>query len=216
MIFGTILNPISGVQEWETSLQSLFNDKLPQRHTWENFDEIVSVLQKITLTPNFQKLFYPLGGALEIAQVNPAQESGCIEFYSKVYSNFYDVIKPKTLQFEGFLDDPRWSYFHLEADVLKQSPANPNRSFLSEQLAVLPDGEYINITHAQTGEYNGTLLQQPVKKVIRHFEGSFLICPITSPYNQNSPLYDGKHRTMSRDELREYVQQNISQQAALK
>ena len=156
---------------WKDTLNELFNSSVPEQHRWENYEDILNVLQRITTIPNFQKLFYPLGGALEIDRVNAAQEQGCVEFFSKVYSNFYDVIKPKEL----------------------------------------PTGEYINITHSETGEYNGQPLVQPVKKVIRHLEGSFLICPQTSPYNQNSPLYDGRYRTMSRDELRADILEKIAQ-----
>ena len=196
---------------WKDTLNELFNSSVPEQHRWENYEDILNVLQRITTIPNFQKLFYPLGGALEIDRVNAAQEQGCVEFFSKVYSNFYDVIKPKELQFEAFIEAPQWNYFRIEAEVLPQSSVNPNRSYHSEQLAVLPTGEYINITHSETGEYNGQPLVQPVKKVIRHLEGSFLICPQTSPYNQNSPLYDGRHRTMSRDELRADILEKIAQ-----
>lgn len=195
--------------DWQKSLEAIFNYGIAERYQWDNYEDILQVLQTVSPASNNLRLFYPLGGAIEIHKISAAKEQGFIELHTGLKTNFFDLLKPALLEFEGFTDHLDWSYFRLYAAPIEQSPKNPNKCYITEHLIELPNGEYIPSYHAETGEYNGEILTPPFKKVNRHLEGDFLICPVHSPYNQNKPTYDGRHRGMDSDVLRHSITHQI-------
>ena len=119
--------------------------------------------------------------------------------------------------FESFGIDAQWNYFRLETGNLELSyfHNNEGRSFdgISEEVSELSPGEYAyyDFIENNRNSEDDYILPKFARHVVRLFEGDFVIFNKRSYYNLDVSTYDGRHNTMTTNEFREYIKNNIHQ-----
>jgi len=191
--------------DWDEILRDIFPNGILKHCEWTDLNQIVSILNKIGSKDASNHMFYPTGGGLDIESAQLSTEDGCIE----LFTGLTDILKPKFLSFESFRDD-RWNYFRIETNELQPSNVEDSeRDNFSEELTELTAGKYVSRRHWDEGEYNGGPLPKGARVLTRYFKGSFVIFSKSSPYNQKSSTYDGRHNKMSAVEFRAYIENVI-------
>ena len=150
-------------------------------------------------------MFFSDKGGLDFAKAEIASEEGCVYIYDTDGSCY--VVSPQSLEFEGFSDDYRWSYFIL--NLKKLAPVFGEYQDLDREILVedVP-GHYVNASAAQYGVYDydsGEPFPKGYKVVNRFYQGTFLIVLKIGPYNHISSTYDGRHAMCSSDVFRDYI-----------
>jgi len=195
----------SQASEWNFLDKYLFGDNSPESTTWKRTDRIVNVLNIIGTLPAYNHMFFPDGGGLDFGKADFSNEDGCIYVYDS--NGFCSVLKPKSLNYEGFGKEHVWNYFLLE--LHEQSPINDYQSSLNyETLVEDMPAHYVPATYADYGVYDydsGVPLPEGYKVVQRYLRGKFLIVLKSGPYNRIAATYDGRHSMCSKDEFRQYI-----------
>lgn len=195
--------------EWKYAQKKLFPIRTPGHAEWRGMEDIVSVLNTIGPKTNLNHLFFPTGGGLDLEHATLSQrEEGCIEL---VTNGLVSLLKPKSLQFEGFGAGEEWDYFRLECAFLEPSGVYESSSLRGyEEVLDLGDGQYVNRAHWDNGEFDGEPLPEGARPISRYFEGVFVIFQKTSTYNRIPSTYDGRHSKMGAEEFRNHIEQMIA------
>jgi serine/threonine protein kinase len=197
--------------EWKYAQKKLFPIGAPRHAEWHDIEDIVSVLNIVGPKTNLNHLFFPTGGGLDLERAMLSHnEQGCIEL---VTDGLISILKPKSLQFEGFGAGEEWDYLRLECAVLKPSGVYEEsrlRGYGYEEVLDLGGGQYVDRSYWDYGEFNGEPLPDGAKPISRYFEGAFVIFQKTSTYNRISATYDGRHSKMSAAEFRRHIEEMIS------
>lgn len=85
----------------------------PEKHTWINIDDIISVLDRIGKHEVSNHTFMPSGGGLDLAGASKSHEEGLIELN---FDGSAKLVKPKSLTFHAVGENPEWWYLRLETD----------------------------------------------------------------------------------------------------
>lgn len=194
--------------EWKSAQLKLFPMSVPRRAEWTDLDEIVRVLKTLGHKTNLNHLFFPSGGGLDLNDAYRSDiEPGCIELVTNDLAN---LCRPSLLTFEGFSENPAWSYLRLECEELRPSGVYDKLGDLQhEEVTDLGDGHYVDRYVWDAGEYAGERLPIHARTLSRYFSGVFLIVQKTSVYNRISATYDARHNKMSRDQFREYMDRSL-------
>lgn len=192
--------------QWEEASQKLFPVSTPMSATWHDIDSIIAVLNVIGNTPSLNHLFFPDGGGMDFERaVRSDFEPGCIELYTRIPN----IIRPSTLYFESFGDDPQWNYFRLECAQLDPSKVYSEYTCrVFEELTDLGCGKYVDRSVWDEQYYQGKALPESARVVVRYLGGSFVIFQKTSQYNLGSgklDAYDGRHNKMDSEQFRQYI-----------
>lgn len=191
--------------DWQFLKKLLFGRNAPSSCKWEETEDIINVLNIVGKTPAYNHMLFSDRGGLDFSYSKRAAEEGCIYIYSTPYSCY--VAKPKSLEYEGFNDDYRWSYFLLsfdELDPILQKSEGRDREYLVEDTP----GHYVSAQYAHYGVYDydtGVKLPDGYKLVNRYYGGKFLIVSKNSPYNMINATYDGRHGMCSGEVFRNYI-----------
>jgi serine/threonine protein kinase len=191
--------------QWAEALRTLFPVSVPKRATWQDIDDIVSVLNIVGGAPDLNHLFFPDGGGLDLERaVRSVREPGCIEL---ITNGIASIVKPIKLIFESFNKEPEWNYFRLETGELEPSGVYPDlpEYFGHEELAEIGGVFYADRSCWDAGDYGGEPLPKGSRLVLRYLRGSFVIFQKTSMYNKNPDTYDARHNKMSTNEFRRYI-----------
>lgn len=195
----------SQVSDWHFLTKQLFGSNIPSSCTWRDMRDIINVLNIVGSTPAYNHMFFSDNGGLDFSHAEKAHEEGCIYIYDTC--GFCNIVKPKSLIYEGFSDDYRWSYFLLnlkETNPVIQKYDDSHHEYLVEDFP----GHYVSAKYAQYGVYDydaGNPFPEGYREVYRYLEGKFLIVLKYGPYNQISGTYDGRHGMCDSDEFREYI-----------
>ncbi len=214
-------------QQWFEIQAKLFPISKPSRVVWENVADIIKILKLVCSYENLNHLFFPNSGGLDLRNVRPAIEDGCIELDFQ----FVHIVKPKRLLFESFGYNSEWNYFRLEAEEILPHGDNVNKKIKEKIKVNILDEEEVEdeIEYAfeelseASGEYypyfsyedrmynkNDYYIPNSARHITRWLKGSFVIFGKRSVYNLNPSTYDGRHNVMSTDEFRAYIQENVN------
>ena len=194
--------------EWESFLEELFPNNIPETITWNNKAEIISVLNKIGIEPNLAHLFFPDGGGSDLTGASNSYEAGCIELHCDRVAY---IVKPDSLIFESFGNKYEWAYFRLEVLDLEPSGVYNSNISHSEELVELSPKNYASRIVWDQGfiEYdeNGDEISLPktARLVFRILDGSFVIFAKGSFYNRTHESYDAMHNEMTSDEFKKKI-----------
>jgi serine/threonine protein kinase len=187
--------------QWKDAQKKLFPTGVPTRAIWEGLENIINVLNELSIIETLNHLFLPDGGGLNLIGVKKSHEDGCIE----INVGFPIILKPKRLIFESFDYVEEWNYFRLESDVLNPSEYYP-KVVDYEILTELEPLLYTDYKCSDYNDFNGKELPENARSIKRHLsEDSFVIFQNTSTYNKISSTYDGRHNKMTADQFREYI-----------
>lgn len=202
--------------DWEFLKEQLFGNNVPDSCEWRRTDQIINVLNTIGKTPAYNHMLFSDKGGLDFAKAEIAAEEGCIYIYDTIGICY--VVSPKSLKFEGFSDDYRWSYFLLSLKELDPILGR-NHGLDCELLVEDVSGHYVDSTYAQYGVYDydsGEPLPDGYKEVSRYYHGKFLIVLKNGPYNHINGTYDGRHGMCDSDDFRDYIERIKKMYDALK
>lgn len=104
--------------DWTFLTRQLFGENVPSSSVWREIDKIVAVLNIVGRTPAYNHMLLSDYGGLDFSYAMRATEENCIYLYDTLGVCY--LVKPKSLQYEGFSEDYRWSYFRL--DLKKLTP----------------------------------------------------------------------------------------------
>lgn len=200
------------VHQWFEFQSKLFPASVPTRVVWEEPAEIVKILNLVASESNMSHMFLPGGGGLDLMYAKLSDEEGFIEMEFGT-GNAY-LFKPESLSFEGFTQDPIWTYFRLEIqkiDTIEVYDEESHKQHLKrfyEPLTQTGPGEFHDYSFYQ--EYDDSEEEMPnkMRKVNRFFGGSIVMFGKRSHYNLTPSTYDGRHNDMDRVEFRKYIQKN--------
>lgn len=191
--------------KWEKVIKEIFPNEIPNRYTWRNIDEIISVLNKLG---NISHAFMPSGGGDHLCGAKKSLEDGCIE----LDFGAMEIVKPISLTFHSFSPEYyEWAYFRLETGGLKPSGIYQNLNHDYEELTELPPGKYVNRSVWDAGFFgydeSGDEIPLPkgTRVISRLFKGAYVIFAEASSYNRVSSTYDGRHNKMSSEEFEDYI-----------
>lgn len=166
---------------------------IPDSAKWTSASQIVEVLNIIGHAPAFNHMYFSDGGGLDFAYAEIAHESGCIYIYDT--SSGCLLLKPKSLEYEGFDKNIRWNYFILDFDHLEPIISEPCVKSC-ERLVEDSPAHYVDASDAIYGVYdydNGIPLPKESRIVYRYTHGRLLFVMKFGPYNRLSVTYDGRH-----------------------
>ena len=193
--------------DWIFLTKQIFRENVPSSAIWRNCKEIINVLNIIGATPAYNHMLFSDIGGLDFECCESAPEKDCIYIYDTLGMCF--LVKPKSLSFEGFDDDFRWSYFLLELNEMNPIIEKYDRVGY-EYLVEDSPGHYVNAKDAGYGVYDydtGEKLPEGFKIVRRYLGGKFLIVLKSGPYNGITGTYDGRHGMCDREQFREYIEE---------
>ncbi len=192
--------------DWMFLTQLLFGENVPTSSTWREIDGIIDVLNMIGKTPAYNHMLFSDGGGLDFSFAKKASEKDCVYLYDTLET--CHIVRPKLLQYEGFSDEYRWSYFRL--DLMKLDPIISKHDGIDYEFLVEDKpGHYADATYVQYGVYDydsGEPLPKGYKEVKRYLKGSFLFVLKNGPYNYIPGTYDGRHGLVGIFEFREYIE----------
>ncbi len=189
--------------EWKFLLECCFGENAPTSCSWENIDCIVNILNIISKRPATNHVFLPSGGGLDLRSAKKASEEGCV--YLKL-DYFTNLIRPKRLYLESF-SNAIFNYFLLELENVE--PIEGIHVYNSWQKVVEDyPAHYVSGKYAIYKVYDydsGKPLPDGFKTLRRWLRGKFLIVSKSSPYNDASSTYDGRHNDCTAQEFHHYM-----------
>ena len=178
-------------------------------------DKIVSVLNIVGRTPAYNHMLLSDHGGLDFLCTKRATEEHCIYLYDTLGSCY--LVRPKSLQYEGFSKDYRWNYFKLDLQQLSPIINRYDKQDYEYLVEDIP-GHYVDASCVQYGVYDyesGKPLPEGYKAVKRYLKGSFLFILKNGPYNNISGTYDGRHGLFESGDFRDYIENLIKMYLAL-
>jgi hypothetical protein len=199
------------MDKWAEVLNGVFPSGIPITAKWESISDIINILNLIGKVEYSNHLFFPSGGGDDLSGADISQEFDCLElcFGSPQGAK---ILKAKQLSFELIENDISFSYFRLETKNLSPSSINEvstEDNCKYEELTELEPGIYTKLRAWMDGYYleDGEMLNLPssARRITRYLNGSFVILPKSSLYNQIGSTYDARHNNMSEDEFKSYM-----------
>lgn len=194
--------------EWKYTQKVIFPFATPKQAEWEDLNTIVSILNIIGPRTNFNHLFFPTGGGLDLEKASVStNEIGCIEL---VTDGLISLLKPRSLKFESFSKDSEWDYFRLECAPLEPSGVYQDvLQYGYEEVLDIGGGKYTHRYHWDNNELNGEPLPTGSRVISRYFKGAFVIFLKLSKYNSIPGTYDPIHSKLDSAQFREFVERLI-------
>ena len=195
----------SAISDWKFLNKLIFKGQEAESSTWRDPQRIVEILNLLCLLPTDNHTIFSERGGLDLTSAEMAGEQGCICLH---FGSYLYIVKPKSLYYETFSDDPSWNYMILEAEPLKPIFEIHDTSTEIEELVEDAPGHYIKPDNFVYGVYDydlGTPLPSTARYISRIFKGELLIVLKTSFYNSLPETYDGRHGQCSPPQFREYI-----------
>lgn len=195
----------SAISDWKFLNKLIFRGQEAESSTWRDPRRIVEILNLLCQLPTDNHTMFSERGGLDLTSAEMANEQGCICLH---FGSFLYIVKPKSLHYETFSDDPSWNYMILEAEQLKTIFDINDSSTEIEELVEDTPGHYIKPDNFVYGVYDydlGNRLPSTARYINRIFKGELLIVLKTSFYNSLPATYDGRHGQCSPSQFREYI-----------
>ncbi|MFT0562243.1 protein kinase domain-containing protein [Bacillus cereus] len=195
---------------WRFIEQHVIHQKYPSTLIWRDKIQVVDILKQLSIV-NFNHTFIHDGGGMDSIGIEIFDDIEKDMVMLNFGPNMSQVFKIKRLIWELPNEDPEFSYFRLEFEKL--NPIYPDS--IAEQEKMIK--EYLNDFRVLASEdliINNNKGYEPYREddeqalfsIKRWFNGSFLIVPKGSIYNQISTTYDGRHSEFNADDFREYME----------
>jgi len=197
--------------------------------TWTGTSEIVSVLSHF-MGENRNHVHLPSGGGLDFTAAALSSEARCIDF--SVGDQVAEIAQPKRLTLERIGEDEAESFFLLELDKLSPSgvyepqedtgPMDPRTARYRQREEVLELGpsDYVQRGVWDEGHlgYDEQGYEIPIPNtariVSRWMSGKMLFVCKRSRWNLDNSTYDGRHNSMTAQQIRHVIEISIASQAA--
>jgi hypothetical protein len=196
---------------WEEKLNSLFPGGVPSDYVWSERADIIRVLGTIA-QEDLNELLFPDGGGLDLTGAAESTEADCIELH---FDGRIDIVKPERLMFHSFESMWDWAYFRLDSLPLEPTGIYEPSDQIHEEVLEVAPGEYVDsaVLYAGANEAAKSDDSLPaldtVRRVIRHFRGSFAIFPKRARYMTVLGAYDGRHDKSDDAQFNQYVQNAV-------
>jgi hypothetical protein len=216
------------IDAWVQTLDQ-FNPRHEDQRTWSGQAAIRDVLAKV-LAHTRSHAHLPTGGGHDFDLVRPSREAGVLEFQVERGSVY--LAKPKKLVLEQIARRPAESFLLLELAELQPSGAYEveaededeatDSDWLSrrEEVVELAPLEYVERSVWDEGNlgYDSRGREIPLpddaRLVTRWFNGKMLFVTKGSMWNGTPTTYDGRHDTMSADEIRAMIERSLPKRLA--
>ncbi len=207
---------------WVNTLDQ-FNRRREDRVAWNGTTAIKPVLDRV-LAHTRSHAHLPTGGGQDFSEVRLSSEAGCLEF--QVERGAVCLARPKTLILERIARSPAESFLLLELEDLDPSGAYPEEEEepgdrttdwlrRREDVVELALGDYVqravwdegNVGYDESGRE--IPLPDGARLVVRWFNGKMLFVSKGSMWNGTSGTYDGRHDSMSAEEIRAMIERSL-------
>jgi len=202
--------------KWRKLVEDLFPVSIPEMARWTELDDIIKVLDRIgkQYGRNFNHMFFPYGGGLDLTGAKRSIEQGCVELDA---DGLAYICKPRELTFYAVENEPDWMYFQLDTSPLKDSGVyeDIDEDEFSEELTEVAPGEYADRSVWDYGYYvyddsgKEERLRKSARVVTRILRGSLVIFCKASWYNlvQGSKFdaYNAIHQKCTAEEFYQLI-----------
>lgn len=201
------------LDHWKKAISEVVGPIAATSVTWHGLDRIQSVLRPF-MGANRNHAHYPTGGGLDFHSVESATESGCLSFLAG--DRLADIVKPRAVTLEHFVEAPRESFLLLELDKLASSGADEYPTKEKEGVLEYPSGTYLSRDLWERGylhhDEDGREVPLPLSSrvVTRWFGGKILIVAKGSLWNSDPATYDGRHNTMTAPQIRAMIKRSAA------
>lgn len=173
---------------WRFIEESVTQQFQPSTVIWRNEEQVVKILQKLTIL-NFNHTFIHDSGGMDLTGIYKFDWINENEILALDLGMLH-LFKLKQLVWEIPNEDSRFSYFRLEFHKIDPIFSNVKREYL-----------FVN----EEGDYD-PYFDEGYREVCRWSDGVFLIVPKGSIYNSINETYDGRHGRLSTEEFRLYME----------
>lgn len=195
---------LTNKSEWYEITNNLFPVCAPAKAVWRNKNDIIKILNFLSMYKSLAYVFLPRGG-MHYKGVKDHAEDKFIEL-----DMGYPYLFPaKSLTFYSFGDKAEWNYFRLDSYegiqpiFLDSIPEDITDA--DEELTELSPGEYAPLElWDERDEYNGYMPTKEMRRVARYYRGSFVIFNTRSYYNLESSTHN-RHSHFSSEEFEFYI-----------
>lgn len=209
-------------EAWVDTLD-LLNRGREDRLVWSGTTAIKPVLDRV-LAHTRSHAHLPTGGGQDFSEVRRSREAGCLEF--QVERGAVYLARPKTLILERVARSPAQSFLLLELEDLAPSGAYPEEDDeprdrtadwlrRRKEVVELTPGDYVERSVWDEGnlgyDESGREIPLPdhARLVIRWFNGKILFVTKGSLWNGTSGTYDGRHDSMSAEDIRAMIERSL-------
>lgn len=210
---------------WAGLMNDLFPMGRPKSAKWTDIKAMSTVLNKVGSLSDFNHMFYPTGGGMDLEGAEPfSEESGCLAL--KTGNRVYEVVKPSALLFESVGSEVEWAYFRLECepmepcgvyededdDTEEEGEDEEDRSPVDrEEVVLVAPGVYAPRSAWDANEFEGEPLPDDSQLIIRSLGGGpFVIFSKGSLYNLgrsgNFDAYSATHAKMNATQFKELIE----------
>lgn len=187
----------------KNAIKVIFPFDVPTIAVWTDKYSIINILKNIGKFENSNHIFYPRGGGLDLRNAQDSFEEKCIE----LRTSFNEIISIQSLSFHSFEDDENfdWAYFRINTNTIKQTNIYNYNVGYEEELTEIEPLNYIDRKYWDKDEFDNQPLPKGARLVVRRLKGDIVIFGKSSPYNQHTSTYDGRHDKLKADEFRSYI-----------
>lgn len=206
--------------KWTAAIDAV-NPSKASSATWTGLADIAGAIEHF-IGPAANHAHLPSGGGLDYESMKPSRERGCLEF-GVGYGGAH-ILKPARLTLERIQEAPGESFLLLELGELPttgpinrdtdESDSISRRLRLCEDL-VEANGEYFDRTAWEQGylghdEYGREIpLPDNTRTVSRWLGGKVLFVAKGSMWNGTPRTYDGRHNTMTANDIRRTIERSL-------
>jgi hypothetical protein len=186
-------------------------DVPPRRIEWTDPNDCIRTIVPF-VGHNNNHAHLPTGGGLDVLGVKASREASCLELV--VARKVVNVVRPKRLILEHVSSSPHDSFLLLELEKLRPSGVYEQNDQQSEEVVDV-SGEYVSrdswdVDHLGYDESGNEIpLPNDAKLVVRYFGGKVLFVCKGSVWNGLPETYDGRHSTMTSDQIRQFIEDRL-------
>lgn len=194
---------------WSGKIEHVVGGNPPATSTWRGLQSICDVLQPF-MAANMNHAHLPTGGGLDVLDVGPSAERGCLEF--RVGERSAWVVRPESLTLEHIPASPIDSFLLLDLARLDPNDADDRQSDNREEFLELKPGKYVEREVWDRGflRYDEDGREVPLpsgcRLVTRWLKGKILIVAKGSLWNGTPATYDGEHNSMRSADIRATIE----------
>jgi hypothetical protein len=186
--------------EWLAIQRELFPFGVPAAAEWTDINAIGEVLSRLGGSRIASHVFMPGGGGFDITGAIAGKWAGTLEL--KLDFEFNLIVSPARLSFRRIDADRTRDFYLLEMRELAPPAgfaARPGDNRL--EFTEFPDGRWVSSSAIDRNEWEGQPLPADSRSVILCTHGRLLFVMRTSSYNSDPSTYDGRHGSLTADEL---------------
>ena len=196
---------------WQIAIARCMGKEPPSGREWRDLNQIIDVLRPF-MRRDLNHVLLPGGGGLDFGKVELSREFGCVEF--TVEDRVVYLARPTRMVFEYVRRAPEESFIMIDLGRLNPTGVNRNTSAPHEHLVEIGD-EYLSRSLWDQGNLGYDIegreipLPDDARLVVRLLRGKLLIVAKSSLWNGDPSTYDGRHSTMTTDQVRSVIENSL-------